>query len=182
MSKPKVGGGIENELKYVLDLSGVSRVLLAADKIIEIKQGYLLRTPGKSARIRESIYSDHTSYEFTFKQKIAPGIAVELDNSLSTEMYNKLSSHAVGWVRKTRAVISGWDVDIFRDSYDGKPYFLMAEIEMPENQKIPNALLPVVRDLLVHPVDRGDCRFSSRKLGDIKYAKKLLKKINLVKT
>jgi len=176
MSKSKTGGGIENELKYVLDLGGAKKVLDSADKLIEIRQAYLFRSAGKSARIRESKVNGQINYEFTFKQKIAPGISVELDNQISQEMFSRLSIHAVGWLRKTRAVISGWDIDVFRDQL-GTPYFLMAEIEMPENQKFPNAVLPLVGELLMYSVTRGDGRFSSRKLGNIKYAKKLMRKI-----
>jgi CYTH domain-containing protein len=176
MSKSKNGGGIENELKYVLDLSGVGRVLESAHKIIEIRQGYLLQGIGNSARIRQSSTSEGTTYEFTFKQKIKPGVCIELDNHLSKEMYQRLVPNAFAWVMKTRVVVDGWDIDIFRDSY-GQPYFLMAEIEMPENQEVPKSLIPVVRDFLVYSVTRGDGRFSSRKMGNIKYAKKILRKI-----
>ncbi len=175
MSKVKSGGGIENELKYVLDLEGIDKVLTHAEKTIEIKQGYLLQSPGKSARIRESI-STTISYEFTFKQKISPGVCVELDNSLTKEMFLKLSGFANCWVNKTRVNIQGWDIDIFRDQYR-TPYFLMAEYEMPEKQKLPEQVLPLVREFLIYPVPRGDCRFSSKKLSDKKYSKKLLKKI-----
>jgi CYTH domain-containing protein len=66
-----------------------------------------------------------------------------------------------------------WEVDYFKDN--GENYFCLAEFEMPENKKEPKTIPEIIKKHMLFKVSEFDKRFSSRKIADIKYAKKLLK-------
>lgn len=164
---------VENEVKFVLDLKASPIVKAQADKLLRIRQGYL---SCGSARIRESVENNQPHYQFTYKQKVSPGVAIEIEKDLNKETFDRLSRHAKNWLSKIRAKIDGWDIDTFVDPV-GTPYFCLAEIELPEHKKRPDELLEVVRSFLLLEVPRGDSRFSSKKLSDRPYAQNLYRKL-----
>lgn len=163
---------IENEVKFALDLEAVDTIR-SLTSLQHIRQGYL---QCGAARIRETREDNRIRHQFTYKQKVSPGVAIEIERDIPKETWDRLVPHAKNWLNKSRAKHQGWDIDIFVDPI-GMPYFCLAEIELPENQKRPNELIEVVRSFLLFEVPRGDGRFSSKKLSDRPYAQRLYRKL-----
>ena len=66
-----------------------------------------------------------------------------------------------------------WEIDFFK-TLDNETYFVMAEVEIPDDRKEPIFVPPdVVRDNTVFAVPQGDSRFSNTRLGKVKYAARL---------
>lgn len=167
---------IENERKYVLRLETLEkRFNDAADVIEDIEQIYLMCSKKQSLRIRRTfVFQDErcqNKYTLTFKQDVGKK-TVEIETQLDHHDYKLLSKNAISRLTKLRYRIDDWEVDFFKS--DNQTYFVQAEIEMPEGQKKPKSIPPLIRDNLVYIVKRGDGRFSSKKLGDSKYAQRLI--------
>lgn len=168
---------VENERKYVLSLDSPEIVfseLASAKKNIE--QSYLICMKKQSARIRKSqiFYPNGNvkySFTFTFKQDVA-NKTIEVETDITKQDYLLLKKESCLSFNKTRYEIDNWEIDYFK--LNGETYFIQAEIELPENCRKPNQIHPIIQKHLLHVVKRGDGRFSSKKLGDMKYAKKLL--------
>ena len=147
-----------------------------ADFVEDIEQAYLMVGKKKSVRIRKVVVFRKDGYcewkyNFTFKQDVDKK-TVEVETPLSREDYDLLVQGAVLKFRKWRYHLGDWEVDFFKEG--NKTYFVQAEIELPEGVRKPSEVHPLVKEHLVHTVKRGDGRFSSKKLGNISYAKRLL--------
>jgi CYTH domain-containing protein len=168
---------IENERKYVLRLDTPEKAFSdVADTVEDIEQMYLMFGKRQSVRIRKTLIFYPNKYcewksSFTFKQDIGKK-TVEVETPLSREDYDLLKREAILKFRKWRYRIGDWEVDFFKSG--DKTYFVQAEIELSENKRKPDELHPLVQENLIHVVKRGDGRFSSKKLGDAKYARRLL--------
>lgn len=162
---------VENERKFVLKLDTSEKDFAKlASRIDEIEQIYLVFGEGRSVRIRKTSCGTCRTYEMTFKQDV-DGKTVEIETKIDKKDYDLLSKGALLKLCKTRYKIKNWDVDFFKD---GSIYFVQAEIEMPENQENPDAVPDFIKNNLVYTVKKDDRRFSSKKLGDVKYARRLM--------
>lgn len=167
---------IENERKYVLRLNVSEGVFHdTADSVEDIEQVYLISGKKQSLRCRKitSVKGKdiELAYNMTFKQEVDKKV-VELETDIEARDYKLLRKVSTSILQKTRYRIGEWEVDFFKS--DGRTYFVMAEIEMPENQKKPNSIPKLIKENLVHVVKRGDKRFTSKKLCDVKHAQKLI--------
>lgn len=168
---------IENERKYVLNLqTSENDVKIVSDCIEHIEQSYLVSGKKQSLRIRKSIVGKNIIYKMTFKQTVAKK-TVEVETLISQKDYDMLYETSTSRLKKTRYRVGEWEIDFFK--FKGEVYFVQAEIEMPEDKKKPDKIIEIVSKNLLYAVKRSDCRFSSRKLSDPKYSKKLLETINL---
>ena len=164
---------IENERKFILRLDvDEQHYADLADRILQLEQGYLCRND-LTVRVRSST-NKKTRYYLTVKHTI-DGKVIEIEKKISEADYKSLATVAKGWVRKTRYVIDDWEIDFFKT--DGHTYFVMAEIELPDDVDEPTVIPDIVSDVLLHGVVRGDNRFSSKKLSDVAYAEGLITEI-----
>jgi CYTH domain-containing protein len=146
-----------------------------ADESLHISQAYLLRSKGLTVRIRkQKDHKDKIKYYFTTKQKVEDKI-IEIEKKIQQPDFEDLAKVAVGWVHKIRYVVKNWEVDFFKENK--KTYFIMAEIEMPHGMEEPKEVPGFVTENLLFKVPREDCRFSSKKLSDVDYAKTLLDEV-----
>ena len=76
---------IENERKYLLDMSSIDEISTNSITKKQIKQGYL----SKSARIRSTNQDNVISYFFTFK-KLVDKKLVEIETLISKKDFEKL--------------------------------------------------------------------------------------------
>jgi CYTH domain-containing protein len=173
---------VENERKFVLKLETPEKEFgKVADFVEDIEQVYLMCGKKQSIRIRKSLlfridkYVEF-KYKMTFKQDVGKK-TVEIETSISPEDYEMLNKQSIMKLRKLRYRVGDWEVDFFR--LKEKTYFVQAEIEMPENKKKPDTIHPLIQNNLIYVVKRGDGRFSSKKLGDAKYAQRLMDSILL---
>lgn len=166
----RLGGMIENERKFVLrlDTDETHFAALAGGAVIE--QAYLVANKNQSLRVRKTCASQKIAYSLTFKQTVDKK-TVEVETDISAADYILLRKKAVAVLHKVRYAVGGWDIDFFKSG--GETYFVQAEFEMPDGQKKPATVPKLITDRLVHAVKRGDGRFSSRKLSDVKYARRL---------
>ena len=67
-------------------------------------------------------------------------------------------------------------VDFLRDE-EGRVYFVMAEVEMPRFQALPEHIPEEIVGHILHSVAADDNRFTNKKLSDRDYARKMLAKI-----
>lgn len=160
---------IENEKKFVLNLPEPKATKIA-DKVYEIEQGYIHSDNRTTIRIRKK----NDDRIFTFKQRIDNQI-IEIEKKISVVDYKELAKEAVSWVKKTRYIVDGWEIDYFKTKKE--TYFIMAEIEMSPEMEEPEAIPKFISDNLVYTVAKNDTRFSSRKLSNVDYANKLIKQI-----
>lgn len=165
---------IEYEKKYVLSLEAANDLFGNSNLYSKrIEQGYL-----GQGRIR---YCSDFSNWFTFKYTLPEGQVVELEHKISDKDFDVLWPHATNKVAKIRYnftelnVAENWDIDIFTNK--GEIYFVMAECEMYIGQQNPYIFPEVITENLIHEVDYGDNRFSSKSLSSVEYAKNLLKQI-----
>jgi CYTH domain-containing protein len=143
----------------------------AANKVLDVRQGYLIGNGKTSVRIR--VINDK-DYYLTVKHRIN-GHCVEIETDISRKDFNSLWSSTTNHIHKTRYLIGGWDVDFFY--YKDYRYFAIAEIELPEDQDMPKSIPSIFSDYIVYLVSIDDNRFTSRKLSDVTYAKKLFNQI-----
>lgn len=168
---------IENERKFILCLNTDEKVFSkAANFIKEMEQFYLISGKNQSLRCRKtSSFVDNQvtiEHTMTFKQEVGKKV-VEVETHISERDYRMLKTKSQSILKKIRYCIESWEVDFFKT--DKVTYFVQAEIEMPENQKKPKKIPKLIQEKLIHVVKRGDKRFTSRKLCDVKHAQKLLK-------
>lgn len=161
---------IENEVKYVLSLDCPE---LYGEKKKIIQQGY----DNNGARLRK----ENNTYSFNYKMKVDDFIE-EFEMDISKEEFERGYTHCVNKLTKTRYTVKDeykntWDIDFF---YSGdKLYFAMAECEMADpTQEYPEKVIPIIEQYCIFRVPRTETRkFSSKKLSDVEYAKKMLETI-----
>lgn len=167
---------IENERKFVLHdpQSALEQALAAARPSIRravIRQAYL-DTAG--LRIRRFDRDGAVSHIFSYKRPV-DDVMVEIEREIDPVDFERLWKLRRETLEKLRYSIPAgdclWDIDFFKDA--GRTYFALAEVEMPEGREEPppppSILVPYIEFL----VDRGDERFSSKKLADPAYARRL---------
>jgi len=169
----------EFEFKYVVSPDFLGRytddnLRALCDEVSHIKQGYLAFSRGMSCRVRCSTEHGKDRWTLTFKQKVAKR-TIEVEKKLDVRDGGDLWAVAVGKLTKDRHVFHhggvNWELDLFRS--DSETYFVMAEVELSENSPRPDSVLPIIRPYLLYEVPLGDDRFSSKRLGDVKYARQL---------
>lgn len=169
----------ENELKWALNLNCEGEAYRDARKLFLIAQGYLVATKGLSLRIRKSSGQDEwdTRYTMTFKSNVGNRV-VEIEKKIDRRDFDDLWPQCMNKLFKHRYEIENgheiWEVDFFKD-HNNETYFALAEIEMPEGSTKPESLPKYISSNLLYEVPLTDCRFSSKLLADVKYAKNLLK-------
>lgn len=161
---------IENEVKYVLSLD--SNIEDNIKKSI-IKQGY----DKNGARVRDQ----NGICTFNYKMKNGDFIE-EFEMQITREEFERCYEFCSNNLEKTRYTIKDeysntWDIDFFNSN--DEIYFVMAECEMIDPHKeYPDKLIPFVEKNCIYQVPRADSRkFSSRKLSDVGYAKKILEEL-----
>ena len=167
---------VENERKFVLhDPHGaLERALGDVRPAIPrkaIRQGYL-DTVG--LRIRRFDQDGHVSHIFSYKRPV-DGVMVEIEREIDTLDFERLWKLRRESLEKVRFSIPAgdcqWDIDFFKDA--GRTYFALAEVEMPEGREEPPAPPAILAPHIEFLVERGDERFSSKKLADPAYARQL---------
>lgn len=95
---------IENERKYLLDMSSIDEISINSTTKKQIKQGYL----SKRDRIRSVNQNNVISYFFTFK-KLVDEKLIEIETLISKEDFEKLWTVAKTKIKKTRYMYEKWD-------------------------------------------------------------------------
>jgi CYTH domain-containing protein len=172
---------IENERKFVLDDDGGLEALIARTPGVVrtfLRQAYL-DVPG--IRIRSIEADGRTGHVFTYKREVA-GQIVEIETTISAVDFARLWTGHRESLQKVRYAWSDgcfhWDVDFFKTE-DGRTYFAMAEVEMPEHDTIAPPLPAPLAGHLLAVVPHGDSRFASKQLSDQAHAERLLNDIRL---
>lgn len=169
----------ENELKYVLtnEPMVLQQIAKIAKKILSIEQAYIQSGSGWNFRIRKTfgVHYSEPIYHATYKHKIN-GRVVELQLMIDERDYFDLLSVASNILYKTRYVIPigafNWEVDFFYDYKHTAPYFVLAEIELPEKITKPPFIPSFIQENLLFAVPIDNNEYSSKKLSSIKYALK----------
>jgi len=163
----------ENEAKFVLGLDCEEIVKKASKKWLFLSQAYLEHS---HVRVR-SIHTKNKKpvFQLCYKHH-TPSRLIEIETDIDNRDFSELWQAANGKMKKTRYEIGAgnnlWVVDFFKTE-KGKTYFVQAEHEMPEAQLKPKKIPDIIRQNLVYEVPRSDGRFTSRKLWNVEYAKKL---------
>ncbi len=150
-----------------------------------IEQGYLIVSKGMSLRVRRSRQIDllHAPprHILTFKSNNA-GRVIEIEKKMDQRDFGDLWPQCLNKLRKIRHIVHEdkshkWEIDFFKD-HNNETYFAMAEYEMPEGQKKPDVIPDFIASNLLFEVPLTDCRFSSKLLGDVRYAIDLRKNLS----
>ena len=125
---------IENERKFVLDDDGkLEQHLAGAPGVTRsfLRQAYL---DVSGLRIRSIEADGKTQHIFTYKREV-DGQVVEIETEISATDFDRLWTQRRETLQKARYSWTDgrfhWDVDFFKTD-DGRTYFAMAEVEMPE--------------------------------------------------
>lgn len=169
----------ENERKFVLkNDSELERRLAQAPGIVRslIVQAYL-DSPG--VRIRALEIGGEISRIFTFKRPVGDQV-VEIETELDPADFTRLWKLRRETLQKVRYSWPDgrfrWDVDFFK-TRQGRTYFAMAEVEMPEHVRRPPPVPPALAAYVLGQVPEGDPRFSSKRLADQSHAERLMRDI-----
>jgi CYTH domain-containing protein len=167
---------IENERKFVLDDDGrLEQQLAAAPGVTRslLRQAYL---DVSGLRIRSIEAADTKRHVFTYKRLI-DGQVVEIETDISPADFERLWSQRRENLQKARYSWNDerfhWDVDFFKTT-DGRTYFAQAEVEMPEQDREPPPLPPLLAGHLLAMAPAGDPRFTSKRLANQAHAEKLM--------
>lgn len=179
----------EHEFKYVLKINkDILQELssIFSEDVVYIDQGYLNTNP--VIRIRVKTHEGcESSYILTTKVKTPIRlieIEQEIDKRDGEELWKlcnkKLKKKRFQIYDGTINVIWMVELDCFYslENIDGDPYFIMAEIEMPEGMSRPE-LPEFLQKHLLYEVPLTDNRFSNTNLGDVEYTTRLYQ--NLLK-
>ena len=167
---------IENERKFVLEDDGTLETRLAQAPGVTrnlLRQAYL---DVSGLRIR-AVEADGTKrHVFTYKRDV-DGQVVEIETDISAADFDRLWSQRRETLQKLRYSWTDgrfhWDVDFFKTD-EGRTYFAQAEVEMPEQDKEPPPLPPLLAGHVLAMAPAGDPRFASKRLADRAHAEKLL--------
>jgi len=172
---------IENERKFVLDddgrvesdlgrTPGVTRLVL--------KQAYL---DSSGLRIRSIETPDKIRFVFSYK-RLVDNQMVEIETDLSKLDFDRLWTLRREHLCKVRYAWDDgrfhWDTDFFKTD-EGRTYFAMAEVEMPEEDTEPPPMPPRLASHLLALVPLGDPRFTSKRLADQAHAVRLLAEVRM---
>lgn len=173
---------IENERKFVLDdISGALEARLAAGPGVTrlfLRQAYL---EASGLRIRLIEGTAGTRHIFSFKREVE-GQMVEIETDISKVDFDRLWKIRRETLQKARYSWPDghfhWDVDFFKTD-DGRTYFALAEVEMPEDATTPPPPPPSLAPHVLLLAPRGDPRFTSKRLSDQGHAERLLAETRL---
>jgi CYTH domain-containing protein len=167
---------IENERKFVLNEDGQLEPRLAQVPGVtksRLIQAYL-DAPG--VRIRSIETAGKLRHVFSFKRPV-DGQMVEIETGIDETDFKRLWTLSRETLRKTRYSWADgrfhWDTDFFKAG-DGRTYFALAEVEMPEHEREPPAVPARLASHLLGPAPLGDPRFTSKRLADQSHAEQLL--------
>lgn len=167
---------IENERKFVLNEDGQLEPRLAQVPGVTkscLIQAYL-DAPG--VRIRSIETAGKLRHVFSFKRPV-DGQMVEIETGIDETDFKRLWTLSRETLRKTRYSWADgrfhWDTDFFKAG-DGRTYFALAEVEMPEHEREPPAVPARLASHLLGPAPLGDPRFTSKRLADQSHAEQLL--------
>lgn len=112
-------------------------------------------------------------FYLTLKSNIKNRV-VEIENEIDKRDFDDLWSVCLNKFEKVRYFCPDkcgqiWEVDFFKD-HNGKSYFCLAELEMPEGQKEPKHIPNFIKNNLLYTVPLTSCEFSSKLLACPKYA------------
>jgi CYTH domain-containing protein len=170
---------IENERKFVLNEDGQLEPRLAQAPGVtksRLNQAYL---DSAGVRIRSIETAGKLSHVFSFKRPV-DGQMVEIETEIDEADFKRLWTLGRETLRKTRYSWADgrfhWDTDFFKTG-DGRTYFALAEVEMPEHEQWPPDVPARLVSHLLGPAPLGDPRFTSKRLSDQAHAERLLVEI-----
>ncbi len=170
---------IENERKFVLkNDSGLEVRLAQAPGVTRslLVQAYL-DAPGLRLRAREA--DGELQHIFSFKRLVDDQV-VEIETEIEATDFRRLWKLRRETLQKVRYSWPDgrchWDVDFFKTT-GGRTYFAMAEVEMPEHQKVPPPLPASIAPYVIEQVAHQDPRFTSKRLADAAHAGRILAEI-----
>src|SRR5581483_4297366 len=155
----------------------------------DILQGYIEAKSRYTLRLRKSsgykdfvlfddplYFPEDINYFLTLKKTVS-GKVVEIESKIDERDFKYLWSDTTCRVTKERYICDGdWEVDIFKKK--GKSYFALAELEMEEDEVFSGKMPDWIKNCCIYTVSKGDNRFSSKRLSNVKHCSDLLKIIN----
>src|SRR5437879_9121737 len=170
---------IENERKFVLNEDGQLEFRLSQAPGVtksRLTQAYL---DSAGVRIRSIDSAGKLRHVFSFKRPV-DGQMVEIETDIDAADFKRLWTLARETLSKTRYSWADgrfhWDVDFFKTG-EGRTYFALAEVEMPEHEHQPPDVPTRLASHLLGLAPLGDPRFTSKRLADQAHAEKLLAEI-----
>jgi CYTH domain-containing protein len=170
---------IENERKFVLDEDGQLEPRLSQTPGVtksRLTQAYL---DSAGVRIRSIDSAGRLRHIFSFKRPV-DGQMVEIETEIDATDFRRLWTLGRETLCKTRYSWADgrfhWDIDFFKTG-EGRTYFALAEVEMPEHEQHPPQVPACLTSHLVGPAPLGDPRFTSKRLADQSHAERLLAEI-----
>lgn len=167
---------IENEIKYILSNKIIPEIFKY--KPVVINQSYLMIDDQSCVRIREVSYSPTKAEHYLTFKTMVDNECVEIEKLISFNDYVKLEKISINKLSKMRFSfeneIDYWCVDIFFEQHSTgtRPYFYLAEVEMPEGETTPSFMPEIVEKYLLKRVTDNSC--SNTLLSNIRYAESLL--------
>lgn len=175
----------EFEYKYVLyqHLSEEDLEKACLEKK-EIVQGWLFDDKGVCLRIRRSHTANTTEWFMTMKCYHPPsGRIIEIESSLDSRDGEDLLGQCKYSMLKNRYVIKHkelkWEVDFLKNF--NQTYFILAEIELPENSPRPTSVPDCIKDHVLYDVPMGDMRCNNTLLRNVDYAQNLYHRLPRIK-
>lgn len=189
---------IENELKFVVRLDDkLEKEAKELGKCLLIEQGYIAEDRRTKIMLRlRKVTQPDGAVEHLMQMKCKAykykGL-IEVGTHIDEKDFHRLWKLAKGKLIKSRYCIETglqadqsnnpdhevrekWELDFFKT--EGKNYFVLAEIELPEEQDDWRFPMPgLIEGNVVYSVPRNDTRFSNRKLGNVEYATRLYKSV-----
>jgi len=170
---------IENERKYIIDMELIDIDSITFDYDGEhymVTQSYV-----DDGRIRKTENIDGSiDYIFTWKKRKDNGSCIEIETIITIDDYIGLLAVSTNTITKYRIKMIhdglDWDIDfLFKDNGKYDHYLTIAEVEMPEDQEIPENLPYFVSRNLIYLIPRNlDDLWTNKKLSDIDYTKQLI--------
>jgi len=167
---------IENERKFVLEDDGTLERRLAATPGVTrsfLRQAYL---DASGVRIRAIDSGGSVRNIFSYTRPVDDQM-VEIETEIAPLDFERLWTLRGETLQKTRYSWADgrfhWDVDFFKTD-DGRTYFALAEVEMPEADTVPPAPPAVLMPHVLLLAPRSDPRFTSKRLADRGHAERLL--------
>jgi len=170
---------IENERKFVLrnDVELEKRLAQAPGVTRSLMLQAYLDAPGLRLRAIETAGS--MRHIFSYKRPVE-GQVVEIETDLDEADFRRLWKTKRESLQKVRYSWPDgryrWDIDFFKTA-NGRTYFVLAEVEMPEHQEIPPPVPTSLAPYLLGLASNGDPRFTSKRLADPAHAEALLREI-----
>jgi CYTH domain-containing protein len=170
---------IENERKFVLeDDAALERRLAASPGVARsyLRQAYL---DSSGLRIRTIESGGRTRHIFSYKRSVDDQM-VEIETEIAPVDFDRLWKIRQETLQKARYSWRDgrfhWDVDFFKTD-DGRTYFALAEVEMPEEDTVPPAPPAILAQHVLLLAPRNDARFTSKRLSDRGHAERLLAEV-----